>query len=679
MQDQWDWVKDFSMPVELLQSIVYLQRALRDCVIQHQFLASKINILAMHQRPKVKQYMLELEREMLSIGREQEGVVRQLSERVKRFQMTVQSQRKVSITEDIVCGFVARHLAAQGDVTDFNGSTVPKHISPRWSAADLAQKYSLEALLDSSESVTRETELEDEERRDSNHTDNAQWDPVMSIAEVKKKAKLANTVTKTYLKSFVTAQSSQRSVLEAKAPSIEESPEERPFAGIADQKPTIASIKAETEKVHEEDNEEEAYEEEEQYEEEDGQDSLLTPEKSSEDEPEPDRKPVQSVAKQASNRGVWMPGLRGRPPKGSKYVSAAKQAAIAAKQLSIAQQPLPPIIQRRGSKRKEVLSEKVEDPIEQEDSGEDDEPPTELLNSAAVRRGRSNLLQALNKQKRGPGRPSLESALGASNQQKGPKRGGPIPGGSKLVKHSSYASSGSSPNSRSSTPTWGPRQQSEDSSDRRSSPSTEFPPLPDPGEPVESRPTSISEMEQSSFLRYFRLYLPEEVKAMKERKSERKRRSCYSTERKDFHYGKLDYYEQQQQYQAARSSKRTHQRPILYSPPVAVAKKRKQPPPVAVAPPLPPRQQSLAGSGGGSTARSTAGRSRLQPANIFAAMDKRSCFVCFKSGTTDELGACMNCCNIYHLSCHTIDEQSEAYRQRDDLCPVCLIPDEGDK
>ena len=84
--------------------------------------------------------MLELEREILSIGREQEGVVRQLSERVKRFQMTVQSQRKVALSEDIVCGYVSRHLAAFNDVTDLNG-TVPKHISPRLSAAELAQKY----------------------------------------------------------------------------------------------------------------------------------------------------------------------------------------------------------------------------------------------------------------------------------------------------------------------------------------------------------------------------------------------------------------------------------------------------------------------------------------------------------------------------------------------------------
>nr|XP_040234111.2 uncharacterized protein LOC120956579 [Anopheles coluzzii] len=698
MQEQWEWMKEFAMPVELLQSIIYLQRALRDCVIQHQFLASKINILAMHQRPIIKRHMLELEREILSIGREQEGVVRQLSERVKRFQMTVQSQRKVALSEDIVCGYVSRHLAAFNDVTDLNG-TVPKHISPRLSAAELAQKYSLETLLAANEDlavvVTHEKiDLEDVERRDSNHTDNAQWDTVLCIAEGKRKNK--HTVARNCLKPLVTAQPVGR----AQAPSTDSSItiEERPFAGIADQKPPpIAAVKAEKQEDVDQEEEEES---EVDVDEEDGQDSLLTPEKTSEDEAEADGKSVQSMDQSVGNRASWMPGLRGRPPKGSKYVCIAKQAAIEARRMANAeqqqqqrqqmQQPPPPaqpnIIQRRVSKRKDVLSEKVEEPIELDVSGneeEEEEEPTELMNTAAVRRGRSNLLQALNKQKRGSGRPNMEVSV-ISNQQKSSKRGaGPIPGGSKLVKHLSEGSSGSSSNSRCSTPTWPGRHTSEESSDRRSSPSAEFPALPDPGEPVEPRPTSISEMEQRTFLRYFQIFLPEEVKAMKERKSERKRRSCYSTERKDFHYGKLDYYEQQQQYQAARASKRTHQRPILYSPPVAVAKRRRPPPPPAPLRPQPLAAAAAAAGGSGSTtARTSAGRPRPQPAtvtNIFAAMDKRTCFVCSKSGTTEELSACMNCYNIYHLNCHKIDEQSEAYRQRDDLCPVCLISDEQDK
>uniref|UniRef100_A0A182UJD2 Uncharacterized protein n=1 Tax=Anopheles melas TaxID=34690 RepID=A0A182UJD2_9DIPT len=384
MQEQWEWMKEFAMPVELLQSIIYLQRALRDCVIQHQFLASKINILAMHQRPIVKRHMLELEREILSIGREQEGVVRQLSERVKRFQMTVQSQRKVALSEDIVCGYVSRHLAAYNDVTDLNG-TVPKHISPRLSAAELAQKYSLETLLAASDDsvvvVKHENiDLEDVERRDSNHTDNAQWDTVLCIAEGKRKNK--HTVARNCLKPLVTAEPVGR----AQAPSTDSSItiEERPFAGIADQKPPpIASVKAEKQEDVEQVDEEE--EEEEDEDEEDGQDSLLTPEKTSEDEAEADGKSVQSMDQSVGNRASWMPGLRGRPPKGSKYVSIAKQAAIEARRMAIAQQqerqqmqqppppPQPNIIQRRVSKRKDVLSEKVEEPIELDVSGNEEE------------------------------------------------------------------------------------------------------------------------------------------------------------------------------------------------------------------------------------------------------------------------------------------------------------------
>uniref|UniRef100_A0A182PBR1 Uncharacterized protein n=1 Tax=Anopheles epiroticus TaxID=199890 RepID=A0A182PBR1_9DIPT len=141
MQEQWELLKDFSIPKPLMESVAYLQRALRDCVLQHQILASKINILAIPQRPKAKQFLLELEREILSIGKEQEGVVRQLSERVKRFQMTVQSQRKIALEDDIVCGYVSQQITATQTEAENNVLSVPKHISPRWSAAELAKKY----------------------------------------------------------------------------------------------------------------------------------------------------------------------------------------------------------------------------------------------------------------------------------------------------------------------------------------------------------------------------------------------------------------------------------------------------------------------------------------------------------------------------------------------------------
>ncbi|XP_035891837.1 uncharacterized protein LOC118503070 [Anopheles stephensi] len=658
MQKQWELIKEFSLPAELSLSITYLQRALRDCVFQHQVLASKINNLPMHQRPKVKQYMLELEREMLSIGKEQEGLVRQLSERVKRFQMTVQSQHLVTLSDDLLYGFVTRQLATQHETAVISGA--PKHISQRWSATELAQKYSLETILGTvavmqeefkSEPLEQQTDDNDDVDDDDEDEESSSWNPVMPLSDAKRYKKQGKSAPKTYTQHTST---SHQSLLKRKPSVAAPTTDKRHFAGIAVQsKQTSAANGAAKLKSEKEQK-------------------ILTEPPAAEEVSE-DEDPAESVL-----RGTWVPGCPGRPPKAAKYLSAAKLAQIRARRASVPVGPKPvdagtalAAQQKRASKRIEVLTEKIK-PIE---SGEDEEQQQQQLEvmttSAAVRRGRSNLLQALKKQKRGPGRPSLTSLA-----QRGAKQG-PVPSvSSKLVKHSSFsASSGSSPNSRSSTPTWGnaARQHSEDSCDRRSS-STEYPPLllNDPGEPATPTLTSIYELEQDAFLRYFGLHTPEEAKALKERKRERKRRSCYSTERKDFHYGKLDYYEQQQQYQAVRASRRTHQRPILYSPPVAVAKRRKQST-------LPTAGNSISSSSSGSSiARqyNNHHHQRPQPANIFAAMDKRTCFVCFKSGTTDELGACMNCCNIYHLNCHTIDERSDAYRQRDDLCPVCLVSDD---
>uniref|UniRef100_A0A182W966 Uncharacterized protein n=1 Tax=Anopheles minimus TaxID=112268 RepID=A0A182W966_9DIPT len=615
MQKQWELIKEFSLPGELALSITYLQRALRDCAVQHQILASKINNLPMHQRPKVKQYMMELEREMLSIGKEQEGLVRQLSERVKRFQMAVQSQRLITLSDDLLYGFVSRQLAAQHETAVF--CSTPKHISPRWSATELAQKFSLETIL-------KTIALQEEEKKpamlqshDFNPADDdACWNPVMSTTSTKRSKKTKPT-TQTYTRPFAEVESGFQSVFKPKS---SDSTDERPFASVSDKK---------SDKVKSE-NKLNALKEQ--------------LEKSTDDEQQEEKRSVRPVKTEDCAKvetGRWVPGCPGRPPKAANYISAAKLAAIRARRASV------PIAQKRSTRRMEVLPEKVKQPDPVDDSPGEDDQSQEVLESsaavrrgrknrlqevletsAAVRRGRSNLLQALKKQKRGPGRPP--------NAEKAAKRV-PVPGVSKLVKHASYGgSSGSSPNSRSSTPTWGTRQHSEDSCDRRSS-STEYPPLNDPGEMPGLTAISIYELGQDSFLRYLELHTPEEAQALKERKRERKRRSCYSTERKDFHYGKLDYYEQQQQYQAVRASKRTLQRPVLYSPPVAVVKKRKQ--------------STLSSCNAATTSMI---RHRPQPANIFAAMDKRTCFVCFKS-------------------------ESEAYRQRDDFCPECLLSDDANK
>ncbi|XP_053675300.1 uncharacterized protein LOC128725568 [Anopheles nili] len=662
MQKQRQLIKQFPLPNELKDGIVYLQRALRDCVLQHQILASKINILPMHQRAKVKEYMLELEGEMLSIGKEQEGLVRHLSARVKRFQLHMQTRKMISIADELLYGHVSNQLNTHHEMAHFKIS--PKHISPRLNASELSQKYCLEAILmHHGTAVQDEPEggLEDEAAQPEPWTD----EPKPS------KKKLKKAVTKTYLKSAnvtptpspVHASSgSQRSLLKVKQERRSESPlvaTKRSFAGLTEQKPTLggagkpANVKEKVEPVSPERSSEE--------------DELEDEEEEDEDDREQSQKQSSSTAR--STGSVWVPGLRGRPPKGVKYRPVAKQATVEAQRQP--EQPVPvgkSTIQKRASKRKDVLEEKI-DP-EQEDSGEE-QAAAHLPMSAAVRRCRSNLLQALKRQKRLSGKPSVEqekqqagsTVTGAGSGRTTSKRAAPS---GKLVKHASSGSSGSSPNSRSSTPTWGLRPGSEDLSDQRSS-SGEFPPLPDAGEPPVPTPSSIYELEQPVFLRFFGLFTPDEIKAVRERKRERKRRSCYSTERKDFHYGKLDYCDQQQQYQAVRATKKTHQRPILYSPPVAVAKKRKLPPP-------PPQTMSHETTAGGPLRHR-----QPSPANIFAAMDNRSCFVCHKSGSTDELSACMNCCNIYHLNCHKIDDGSEAYRQRDNLCPVCLTSDDGEK
>ncbi|XP_021694756.1 uncharacterized protein LOC110674775 [Aedes aegypti] len=303
---------------------------------------------------------------------------------------------------------------------------------------------------------------------------------------------------------------------------------------------------------------------------------------------------------------------------------------------------------------------------------EEDYEPEELPATVAIKKSRMNLLQALNKAKNSSltlSQPSEDPPkAGFATRQKGmvKTRSDPLPG-SRSKRPSSGASSDSSPNSRSSTPLS--VKASDDSSvDRAPMPIEEY---------CEPQPTDIAELEQPVFLKFFGLLTLDESKALATRKTERKRRSCNSTERKDFHYGKIDYYEQQISHIARRRNKR----PTLYSPPsTRGVKKRKH-------------FDLIASSTGAGSIRAggsgTSGQQREQQAqqrvgsgsvtggdaskSVLAGLENKICIVCNKSGSPDSLSACVYCCNIYHLRCHSNSIfNPQLLRQRDNICPVCL-------
>uniref|UniRef100_A0A182X5L2 Uncharacterized protein n=1 Tax=Anopheles quadriannulatus TaxID=34691 RepID=A0A182X5L2_ANOQN len=176
-------------------------------------------------------------------------------------------------------------------------------------------------------------------------------------------------------------------------------------------------------------------------------------------------------------------------------------------------------------------------------------PPIVIRESAAVKRGRSNLLQALSKVKttqKPATKPLPPTATTATTTTSPP---GSATKSGRNCRAGSVSASSDSSNSRASTPgTSGgtavqPKQTDEPVSVERLPPLS-LPLLP-PEEPTGTLPTSIDELEQYSFLKMFALHTIEDSNLLKGRKNERKRRSCCSTERKEYHYGRFDYYEQQ--------------------------------------------------------------------------------------------------------------------------------------
>uniref|UniRef100_A0A182LS52 Uncharacterized protein n=1 Tax=Anopheles culicifacies TaxID=139723 RepID=A0A182LS52_9DIPT len=189
-----------------------------------------------------------------------------------------------------------------------------------------------------------------------------------------------------------------------------------------------------------------------------------------------------------------------------------------------------------------------QEPIDQETSIDADDhlATITLQETAAVKRGRSNLLQALNKVK------TAQKTISKQPQTSPPAKGGRnnrvgSGTGSEQQCRSSSVSSDSS-NSRASTPGTsgnGGGSTRKPTTENGTSHESSLERLSPPAEPPCTLPTSIDEWEQYSFLKLFGLYTIEDSNLLKGRKNERKRRSCCSTERKDFHYGRFDYYEQQ--------------------------------------------------------------------------------------------------------------------------------------
>lgn len=78
---------------------------------------------------------------------------------------------------------------------------------------------------------------------------------------------------------------------------------------------------------------------------------------------------------------------------------------------------------------------------------------------------------------------------------------------------------------------------------------------------------TVYDLGQERFLKLFSLGTPAFVNYLQNRRPQRKKRNCTSTERNDFHYGKYELYERQ-------FAKNRSKRAFLYSPPATRAKRR---------------------------------------------------------------------------------------------------------
>uniref|UniRef100_A0A1S4H5Z4 Uncharacterized protein n=1 Tax=Anopheles gambiae TaxID=7165 RepID=A0A1S4H5Z4_ANOGA len=283
-------------------------------------------------------------------------------------------------------------------------------------------------------------------------------------------------------------------------------------------------------------------------------------------------------------------------------------------------------------------------------------PPIVIRESAAVKRGRSNLLQALSKVKttQKPATKPLPPTATTTSTTSPP---GSASKSARNCRAGSVSASSDSSNSRASTPgTSGgaavPPKQTDEPVSAERLPPLSLPPLP-PEEPTGTLPTTIDELEQYSFLKMFALHTIEDSNLLKGRKNERKRRSCCSTERKEYHYGRFDYYEQQ--FYIVQKRRYNANKRLLYtatSAEKAISARK----PWAGGGPSPPPPSSAS-----SQPVQDSPVVEVKPAQLESVCEeelqpenKLCCVVCNQiAGTSnEELRACADCSNNYHLSCH---------------------------
>uniref|UniRef100_A0A182NZL0 Zinc finger PHD-type domain-containing protein n=1 Tax=Anopheles epiroticus TaxID=199890 RepID=A0A182NZL0_9DIPT len=302
-------------------------------------------------------------------------------------------------------------------------------------------------------------------------------------------------------------------------------------------------------------------------------------------------------------------------------------------------------------------------------------PPIVIRETAAVKRSRTNLLQALNKVKSKQKIVSkAQSAQTSSSPPKGGRNGRAGSVSAVEQQRSSSVSSDSS-NSRASTPgsasnngattTGSIAQHKQTPSDEISIGRSLL--LP-PEEPACSLPTNIDEWEQYSFLKLFGLYTIEESNLLKGRKNERKRRSCCSTERKEYHYGRFDYYEQQ--FYIVQKRRYNVSKRLLYTATSAETSIKKRKPwagsGVATIPSPPPA--SLPMQDIPVDIKPTLQNVPEEKGSVLCEPENKLCCVCNKDGTeVDAMLDCTDCSNKYHLSCReNEDESSQEAKQMTD-------------
>ncbi|XP_050095670.1 uncharacterized protein LOC126577780 [Anopheles aquasalis] len=651
-QQQWGIMQLFSISEVTQASLVYCQRALRDFVKLHQVVAYQIDKLPPKKVFQAKQYLIDLEDEIRSIGKEQEGMVAEVTEKLREFQQFILLSRGINIPNELADGYVSNTFQRYYE-------TCGSHVSPppgltlRRNVAEIAEHYSIEAILNLYDEECIERTPQSRSLLKKRRKQGPQPLLVASSRSLLKpptgESKTEGAETETTSSTVVAARlatKERRAFANIGKPPIKA----QEVADAEDHFPADVAIKVEPE--------------------------IIIEVEQQQPQPQP-QWPLPGKA--------WKPGFRGRPPKVAKELGLQK-TAVNDRELKPSVKDEPEDIEEAEAEEQE--GQEAQEAQEQEpwvptnDSSNEAPPPPPT--TAAYRRGRTNLLQALNKTRQVntnvdlPSTSTAQSGTVASSippsssqHQKGKKRSRGAGTGGKLAKHPSTGtatSSGSSPNSRCSTPSSGG-----DSSDPRSS-IGEFPAIG--SEPPVPTPLSIFELGQPPYLRFFGLVTHEEAKALKESKAVRKRRSCNSTERKDFHYGRLDYYEQQLYQQASVAAvtaatsgpgKRRvgcSKRPVLYSPQV-VARKRKQA--AAAAAPLPASTSSCTTSGSSSSINSNSSPEGTTLENMLTELGEKCCFVCNEKGSVAELSSCTNCCNIYHIECH-----EGANELKEELCPVCL-------